>query len=780
MARANIANASTRKRNAFATLLFGESAVTGHIKLLAHPTYKRLLSAEPLFKKAIPVLVIIFIAVLAASRAIYLFNSFHDTEEQARTNLSLIAATLSSTLTHEGKKDDKAGWSDLLAGTMSNALPARTLGDGRQVLISDATGIIRASAPVAPRLEGQPITSIIGVAQPLTTFGKRAGVLEITLTDGRKALATVHHLAGNAGLATVFQSTEAVFSEWRAELSFHVSMFALTAMVILVITYAFYAQSTRAADADDIYATAKERIETALNRGRCGLWDWDVARGRMFWSRSMYDLLGMPTREDIIGYSEIKDLVHPDDMDLFTTVEKLLKNGTTTLDHDFRMRHVDGRWVWMRARAELETQEAGSPHLVGIAIDVTEQKLLAERTRTADMRLRDAIETIPEAFVLWDSGNTLVMCNSKYQQFHSLPDLAVISGKPYGDVMAAARQPLIRSQIDPAGGPEQGERSYEAQLEDGRWLQISERRTKDGGYVSVGTDITSIKRHEEKLMESERQLIATVADLRQSRQKAERQAQQLVELADKYSEEKTRAEEANQAKSDFLANISHELRTPLNAIIGFSEIMQQELFGSMGSEKYTEYCRDIHDSGGYLLGVINDILDMSKIESGRMELTFEKVDASAMVDEAIRIISPQANEKKLEISGTVEPRMDLEVDRRALKQILLNLISNAVKFTPEGGAIEVVARSRSKGAEFVISDNGIGIPKEAVKRLGQPFVQVENQFTKSHKGSGLGLAISRSLVALHGGKMTIKSEHQKGTVVTVFLPIPPQPMGIAG
>jgi len=315
-----------------------------------------------------------------------------------------------------------------------------------------------------------------------------------------------------------------------------------------------------------------------------------------------------------------------------------------------------------------------------------------------------------------------------------------------------------------------GARTFEAQLDDGRWLHISERRTKDGGYVSVGTDITAIKRHEGKLMESEKRLMATVADLRYSQQVLEQQTQQLADLAEKYAEEKTRAEEANQAKSKFLANMSHELRTPLNAIIGFSEIMASGMFGPLGADRYDEYCRDIHSSGQYLLDVINDVLDMSKIEAGRMKLDRETLRLDQLLADAMRVVSSRAAEKKLALALDVEQETVFDADRRACKQVILNLLSNAVKFTPDGGRVDVRGRQRGGSIVVAIEDTGIGIPHDALKRLGRPFEQVESQLTKSHQGSGLGLAIARSLVELHGGFMRIRSRIGKGTIVIVRLP----------
>ena len=199
-----------------------------------------------------------------------------------------------------------------------------------------------------------------------------------------------------------------------------------------------------------------------------------------------------------------------------------------------------------------------------------------------------------------------------------------------------------------------GARTFEAQLDDGNWLHISERRTKDGGYVSVGTDITRIKEHEQKLVDNDLRLRATVIDLKRSQAELERQAVELADLAEKYSEEKNRAEEANQTKSKFLANMSHELRTPLNAIIGFSEIMESGMFGTLGSEKYQEYCHDILTSGHYLLEVINDILDMSKIEAGRMKLDMEQLDLSKTLAESLRVVSGRADDKHLTLDADID------------------------------------------------------------------------------------------------------------------------------
>ena len=265
-------------------------------------------------------------------------------------------------------------------------------------------------------------------------------------------------------------------------------------------------------------------------------------------------------------------------------------------------------------------------------------------------------------------------------------------GTSYETVIEVGSMPEVRTRLQETGAQAPGARTFEAQLDDGSWLHISERRTKDGGYVSVGTDITRIKEHEQKLVDNDLRLRATVIDLKRSQAALERRRSNSPTSPKNTREEKNRAEEANQTKSKFLANMSHELRTPLNAIIGFSEIMGSGMFGTLGSEKYQEYCHDILTSGHYLLEVINDILDMSKIEAGRMKLDMEPLDLSKTLAESLRVVSGRADDKHLTLDADIESTIPVVADRRAVKQIIVNLLSNAVKFTPDGG--KVVVRSR--------------------------------------------------------------------------------------
>jgi len=767
MAPADLAAASSRRlAPLLARLTGGRKAISGHARLIARPAYERLLAAEPFLKRLIPILIIVFLGIVAAARYVQLVDLREDKEAFAVEQLGMTAALVAMTL--EDSIAAEPGLGIPLQAQLEEALPQGALSGGRQIFLISANGAINASSPPVPGAVGRYVGEFVNGSQALTAFGAGAGVVDVEIA-GEPAWGAAMAVGNGLGTVVLIETTAAIEREWRSQVTLNIAIFLGTSVILFIILYGYLAQSTRASEADRIYAEANHRLDTALKRGRCGLWDWDLSSGRMFWSKSMFEILGMPPSDELIGFGQVNRLFHPDDDDLLSIAQHLYDRGETTIDRMFRMRHADGRWVWLRARAELIGGEA--PHLIGIAVDTSEQIRLAEQNRTADIRLRDAIETISEAFVLWDADNCLVMCNSKYQELYGLPNSAIERGTSYDEVMAIGRRPLVRAQIATADDEPEGARSYEALLDDGRWLQINERQTKDGGFVSVGTDITQIKRNEERLVDGERRLMATIADLRQSRQKLEHQAQQMIELAEKYAEEKDRAEDANEAKSAFLANISHELRTPLNAIIGFSEIMQSGMFGALGSPKYNEYCRDIHESGNYLLGVINDVLDMSRIEAGRLSIAVERLELNELVAESIRVVTAQWHTQRISVKSDIQANLTIFADRRAVKQILLNVLSNAFKFTPENGSVGVRVRRIGRRVTIAIRDTGVGIPKEAIGKLGRPFEQVQNQFTKNHKGSGLGLAITRSLTELHGGAMRIRSREGHGTIVAIRLPV---------
>jgi two-component system cell cycle sensor histidine kinase PleC len=740
----------------------------GHVlpaAMRAHPFVARF---EPLLRRTIPVLVVTFLVLIGLTRTTALIEEHRQLSDEARARVALVVTAAAAVLDAGGASDSQL--TQRVQKTLEAAFPANGVLGGARLAVSRQDGVVIATWPRDERWHGRTATDLLGSEQPLTVLGAKAGVLPVKLADGNAAHAAVAHLEAPLGAVAVMLADDLVLAGWRGHVANSVIIFIFTGLVMLVMTYAYFGQIARAEAARLVHGDTQARAETAFKRGRCALWDWDLDRDRLFWSSSLYEMLGLAPQGSMPTADAAKHVM-AGDFDFDVLAARLAEGGETAVECDIRLLRADGEILWVRLRGEVVRRpETGQRHLIGIVTDITEQKAQAAADVLADVRLRDAIETISEAFVLWDADNRLVVCNSKYQQLHQLTDATVRPGTPYAEVMEQARQPVVCTPQPQETRDVDGAVTYEAQIEDGRWLQINERRTKDGGFVSVGTDITQLKRHEERLTESERRLLGTVTDLKQSRQTLERQAQQLVDLAEKYSEEKIRAEEANRIKSDFLANISHELRTPLNAIIGFSEILSEGGVGTLGPEKFAEYGRDIHASGKFLLNVINDILDMSKIEAGRMEIQPEVIDLAELTAEAIRLIEPQAAEKAIAISTAFDDALVIAADRRALKQVTLNLLSNAVKFTPHGGRIVVKAQAQGDDVTLAIEDTGIGIPADEIRRLGQPFVQVANQFTKTHKGSGLGLAIARSLVELHGGAMKIWSTEGVGTIISVRLP----------
>ncbi len=280
------------------------------------------------------------------------------------------------------------------------------------------------------------------------------------------------------------------------------------------------------------------------------------------------------------------------------------------------------------------------------------------------------------------------------------------------------------------------------QLMGGRWVLTRERKTREGGIVSFHTDITQMKQQENALRKSEQ---------------AERQARETAERAD-------------QTKSSFLATMSHELRTPLNAVIGFSQIIEQGIFGPQPA-RYREYATLIRRSGEHLLIIINDILDIAKLQSGKTELHLEVAPLDAIIEESARLMEPQTAAAGLTLTCRIGPNLPpVHADLTRLRQVVFNLLSNAIKFTPSGGKVSITASAREGAVAVSVTDTGIGMAEQDIPRALEPFGQISNALTRTHEGTGLGLPLSKSLIELHGGRFEISSAPNAGTTITFTLP----------
>jgi len=519
-------------------------------------------------------------------------------------------------------------------------------------------------------------------------------------------------------------------------------------------------QRWRQARASKAWAETEHRFRVAVEAARCGVWEWDLNAGEVVVSDFMAELLGLPAGGSISA-DAVMERIHPRYRD---PVQHALRQAATfgAFEVTFPVPLPTGgaRWIDARGQARGSRGEDGFSMILGVALDITEARRAKAQAQSAENRLRDGIESVSDAFVLFDKHGRLILWNQAFKDAFGFADEAVRKGAMKDELNRIAA--LAIKEERPSAEGRAGAR--EVELHDGRVLQLSERFTGDGGTVVTAADVTAIRRQELERQRAADSLRITVDQLETSQEK-------LSLLARKYEVAMTRAEAANQAKSEFLANMSHELRTPLNAINGFSEIMAGEMFGPLGDQRYKGYAADILKSGQHLLSLINDILDMAKIEAGKMTLHYEPVDMTEVCEDAIRLMRGKAQDSGLTLTLQAPDLPEIDADYRGLKQVMLNLISNAVKFTPEGGEITVsMAALGEDRVRIAVTDTGIGIAAEDLARLAQPFEQVEGQHSKTTQGTGLGLSLTKALIELHQGQMLMESEPGVGTTVSFDIP----------
>ena len=396
------------------------------------------------------------------------------------------------------------------------------------------------------------------------------------------------------------------------------------------------------------------------------------------------------------------------------------------------------------AKGELQTPiPSGGPDETGTllkSMTVMQDSIRAAMTRekelrrSAENRLVDALETSREGVMLVAPDGTIVMSNSTLRGF--FPDIAyqLVPGTRFDTALELIQSQLLPTQATSEDITTSGH--AELELADGRWLRMTGSATSEGGSIIFLSDFTAIKEREESLRRAKRE-----------------------------------AEAANASKTRFLANMSHELRTPLNAIIGFSEIISGQLFGKLGNGRYLDYSQDILRSGRHLLAVINDVLDLSKSEAGKMVLAARDTDMRDVLEDCVSMVREQCTVAglTLSVSGMDQP-LPMRGDAAKLRQIFLNLLSNAIKFTETGGRVALSANAAADRIEVTVADTGIGMDPQDVEVAFQPFSQVDNRLERRYEGTGLGLPLTKALVDLHKGNIAIDSARGNGTRITISFP----------
>ncbi|MFD2205543.1 PAS-domain containing protein [Kiloniella antarctica] len=492
-----------------------------------------------------------------------------------------------------------------------------------------------------------------------------------------------------------------------------------------------------------------ELLELTLSNLRGGLVVYDAQGQMLIWNDRYFEIFNLPDRfrrvgqdyAEIIRYDVELCLVNRDldnDFDVDNLIQNRLDSFVEGRKETVELCFTDGRIIEAR-----RNPMPGGGQICSY-IDITTRKRAEEHMIEKEAQLRAVLDNIPGGIRYVDVNRNNVFFNAQYSELYGLPDdLLKIGDSIQTENLYQAK----RGDFGP-GDPEELSKawlkklpvlvepqSWERITTHGKVLEVHTTPTPNGGVINVVTDITKRKQSVEEL----------------------RKAKEVAELA-------------NRSKSDFLAAMSHELRTPLNAIIGFSTMIKDQMLGPNKAAVYAEYGADILNSGLHLLGLINDLLDLSKIEAGKLELNFDQLDTQKAILDNIRTVDPLAEKSEVKLTINLQDNLpSIIADQRAFDQIILNVMSNAIKFTPPGGQVTVSVSAVRDNTQIIISDTGVGIEPKDLDKVMKPWGQIIDPLKADHKGSGLGLPIVKSLIDLHGGKLSLESKVGMGTSITITL-----------
>ncbi|HTP81736.1 MAG TPA: ATP-binding protein [Alphaproteobacteria bacterium] len=647
------------------------------------------------------------------------------------------------------------------AGVVVATLPVSFYSDFFKSLQIGSRGILDIFRADGTTLVREPAENLIGVVvkgSPLFDKYVREAAIgrfrAVTVTDGVDRIFAYRALSHLPLVVTIGVSVDEALASWRTRVHLYVGIWLLCALVLSAFTVLMVRQAARENAAHRAAADVEQRFRRLVANVPGVVFQRVLKKN----GTVAYNFISGRVQE-IFGYTAEAIMQQPgivmaqvDDAQYRVQLGASAEDLTTlTLEH--QVADAWGQTRWMRTMSTPSRLANGDVIWDGVAIDITERKEIeialkasqaeAERAHTF---LTDAIESISGGFVLYDADDRLVLMNRVAREWNPEFASVAVPGSRYEDLIrAAARSGVIVGTGDSieemvkerlALHRKAFGRPVERRV-DGRWYQVTEYPTSNGGVVVLRTDVTALK-----------------------------------EVNVRLEEARILADQANRAKSDFLAMMSHELRTPLNAILGFAEIIRDHST-ALAPAKASEYAADIHTSGTLLLTLVNDVLDLSKAEAGMMELQLAPVDVSELVGRSLRMIKERATRQAITLSGKTDGNLPpLYADDRKLMQILLNLLSNAVKFTPGGGRVTVSATCETKGVLAIrVTDTGVGIAAENLAKALSPFGQIDNLLTREHSGTGLGLPLAKRLTELHGGTFDIESRVGLGTTITLRFPV---------
>lgn len=481
----------------------------------------------------------------------------------------------------------------------------------------------------------------------------------------------------------------------------------------------------------------QRRLKNVLSGTGAGTWEWMIIADKLSVDKTSAQLLGCSPGEWAHGNMQTwLDRIHPDDAPVVEEqLNQHLKGDLERFESEYRIQHADGRWLRFQTRGKVIAWNQGNdPEVMyGIHLDITAQRETEEHRQYLEGLLHSAIDVIGEGFAVFDANDRLAWCNEQYRRLYPIAAPSFVPGALFEEIV---RYGIERGQyIDAIDNPDawlaqrmethrKSESNQIQQLPDGRWLDVRERKTADGSTVGFRVDITELMK-------------ATQA-----------------------------AEAANRAKSEFLATMSHEIRTPMNSILGMAQVLcSQESTDS----RSREYGRVILDSGRTLLGILNDILDLAKVEAGRVEIDRKPWQPERLVQDILALFQGPALNKGLAINATWSGPNDRTylADGHRLQQMLSNLVSNAIKFTANGSITIVLSEIQEKNGVATllasVSDTGIGIPADKQQQLFVPFTQADSSTNRRYGGTGLGLSIVRNFAALMGGCVGLESSDGEGS-----------------